>query len=79
MVDQSGIGSPSVIAGRLERIESAMAHVQHDIDGMQASLLHQLRRLTELESRLTRLVDEITLQNEMPQRPDAADERPPHY
>jgi uncharacterized coiled-coil protein SlyX len=64
---------------RLERMETALAHLQHDMDGVHASLLSQLRRLQEFETRFTRLEQEFALQNEPAPRPDAASEKPPHY
>lgn len=64
---------------RLDRIESVLAHLQHDLDSVNSSLLHQLRRLQEFDARLLRLESELVLQNEPVQRPDAALDRPPHY
>lgn len=64
---------------RLERIESVLAHLQHDVDSLNASLLNQYRRLQEFESRFARLESEIQVESDSADRRDAASERPPHY
>ncbi len=64
---------------RLERIESVLAHLQHDVDSLNASLLSQYRRLQEFESRFARLESEIQVESDSADRRDAASERPPHY
>ncbi|MEY3173654.1 MAG: hypothetical protein RLZZ436_1568 [Planctomycetota bacterium] len=64
---------------RLERMESAIAHLQHDLDALNQSLLAFLRRIQEFESRFTRLEQEFQSMTEGPERRDPAAERPPHY
>lgn len=64
---------------RMEHIESALAHLQHDVDSLNASLLNQLRRLQEFESRFTRVEHEMQIINEPRERPDPGTDRPPHY
>lgn len=66
---------------RLEKIESVVAHLQHDIDSLNRSLLSQLRRLQEFESRFSRLEQEIQmiLAPQESNNSDPGDERPPHY
>ncbi len=64
---------------RLERIESALAHLQHDVDGLNVSLLNQLRRLQEFESRFLRLESELQVESDPREHGQADSERPPHY
>lgn len=64
---------------RLEKIESALAHLQHDVDSLNASLLNQFRRQKEFESRFNRLEHEMELINQPPERRDGGTDRPPHY
>ena len=64
---------------RLEKVESAIAHLQHDVDALNTSLLNQLRRLQEFESRFTRIEHELITFGETPEKRDPAVERPPHY
>ncbi len=71
--------SPGPTEDRLERIESALAHLQHDVDSLNASLLNQYRRLQEFEARFVRLESELQVESDSADRRDAASERPPHY
>ena len=64
---------------RLERIESALAHLQHDVDGLNSALLGYFNRLQEMDSRFVRLEHEFHTFNEPTDRTDADSERPPHY
>ncbi len=64
---------------RLEQIESAIAHLQHDIDSLSNSLLHQNRRLHEIEQRFIRIEHELETANSFPEKRDPEAERPPHY
>ncbi|MFM7039591.1 MAG: SlyX family protein [Planctomycetaceae bacterium] len=64
---------------RLERMESAIAHLQHDLDAVNQSLLGFLRRIQEFESRFTRLEQEFQSISDGAERRDPAAERPPHY
>lgn len=64
---------------RLEKIESAMAHLQNDIDGLHTSLLVHFRRLQEYESRFGKIEGSLELLSESPERLDPGSERPPHY
>lgn len=75
---QSSGQSPELDA-RLERIESLLAHVQHDIEGLNASLLVHFRRLQEFETRFQRIEHEIIAVNETVERRDPKLEKPPHY
>ena len=64
---------------RLERIESALAHLQYDIDSLNSVMSAHYSRLQELDSRFVRLEHELHTFNEPTDRTDAEIERPPHY
>jgi len=64
---------------RLMRIETALAHVQHDIEDLNKSLTEHFRRLQSFETRFTRIEHEIVTLAEGPEGRDAEAERPPHY
>jgi hypothetical protein len=56
-----------------------MAHLQHDIDCLNASLMVHFRRLQEYESRFGKIEGSLELLSESPERRDPGSERPPHY
>lgn len=64
---------------RLVRIETAMAHLQHDVEELNQSLTEHFRRLQNFEQRFTRIEHEISSLTEGPDGRDAESERPPHY
>ena len=65
--------------GRLVRIESALAHLQHDIEQLNQSLTEHFRRLQNFEQRFTRIEHEIEVLGESPESRDPESEKPPHY
>lgn len=67
------------IESRLERIESALAHLQHDVDSLNTALLGYFSRLQEMDSRFVRLEHELHSSNDPTDRTDAESDRPPHY
>ena len=67
------------IESRLERIESALAHLQHDVDGLNTALLGYFSRLQEMDSRFVRLEHELQTSNDPTDKTDAELDRPPHY
>ncbi|MCA9085743.1 MAG: SlyX family protein [Planctomycetaceae bacterium] len=64
---------------RLIRIESALAHLQHDIESLNNSLSLQFRRLQGFEARFVRIEQELESFVEPPEVRDPEAERPPHY
>ena len=67
------------IESRLELIESALAHLQHDVDSLNSALLGYFRRLQEMDSRFVRLEHELHTFNDPTEKSDAELDRPPHY
>ncbi len=70
---------PTDLESRLVRIESIVAHLQHDIDELNVSLLTHLQRLQKLEDRCERLETGLAEVGEQGASASPADERPPHY
>ncbi len=64
---------------RLLRIESALAHLQHDVDQLNESLALSFRQLQGFDDRFTQIEHEIESLNENPEVRDPGAERPPHY
>ena len=64
---------------RLVRIESALAHLQHDIEELSRSLTEHFRRLQNFEERFVRIEHEMVTLSEGPEGRDAESEKPPHY
>jgi len=64
---------------RLVRIETALAHLQHDVEDLNKALSRYFTRLKEVDERFTRIEHEIETLHEGPEQRDAQDEKPPHY
>ena len=64
---------------RLVRIETALAHLQHDIEQLNTSLTNHFARLQGFEQRFTRIEHEIEVLGEPAEQRDPAQEKPPHY
>lgn len=64
---------------RLIRIESALAHLQHDIEQLNQSLTDHFQRLKGFEQRFTRVEHEIEVLTEATEHQDPGAEKPPHY
>lgn len=78
-MSESEVPLPPAIEARLEKIETALAHLQHDIDSLNSSLMNHFRRMQEFESRFGRIEGELQMINEPNERRDPGIERPPHY
>ena len=76
LADNNSGGAPEE---RLQRIESALAHLQHDVDSLNESLSTHFRRLQKFEERFVRIEHEIEALHEDPEVRDPDSERPPHY
>lgn len=64
---------------RLEKIESALAHLQHDVDQLNSSLTEHFRRLQTFETRFQKIEHELESLADDPEVRDPDSERPPHY
>ncbi len=64
---------------RLIRIESALAHLQHDIEQLNASLTNHYGRMVVFEERFSRIEHEIESLNDDNGDRTLQDEKPPHY
>ena len=67
------------IEERLLRIETALAHLQHDIEDLNKSLTRNFRRLQGFEDRFVRIEHEMVTLTDSPGQHDAETEKPPHY
>ncbi|MEZ6061003.1 MAG: SlyX family protein [Planctomycetaceae bacterium] len=64
---------------RLVRIETALAHLQHDVEELNQTLTRYFARLNEFDKRFARIEHELETLHEAPEQRDAEDEKPPHY
>ncbi|APZ95126.1 SlyX family protein [Fuerstiella marisgermanici] len=64
---------------RLIRIESALAHLQHDIEQLNASLTNHYGRMVVFEERFSRIEHEIESLSDDNGDRTLQDEKPPHY
>jgi len=64
---------------RLIRIESALAHLQHDIEQLNASLTNHYGRMVVFEERFSRIEHEIESMSDDNGDRTLQDEKPPHY
>jgi uncharacterized coiled-coil protein SlyX len=67
------------IESRLERIESALAHLQHDLDALNSSIMATISRLQELDGRFVRLEHDLHTFTDQAESNEPGIERPPHY
>lgn len=70
---------PVNVEERLVRIESALAHLQHDVEELNASLTRHFGRMTGFEARFTRIEHELESFAEESDGRDPEIEKPPHY
>ncbi len=64
---------------RLLRIETALAHLQHDIEQLNASLTNHYGRLVVFEERFSRIEHELEVLGDDSEGRSPEDEKPPHY
>lgn len=67
------------LQSRLNDIEAAIAHLQHDMEELNQSLTLHFQRLQSFDARFQRIEHEIETLNEGPEERDLNAERPPHY
>lgn len=72
--------SPADDAGdHLIRLETAVAHLQHDFERLHSVALELQAELRQWTLRLTQLERQIEQLGEPPEQRSPADERPPHW
>jgi uncharacterized coiled-coil protein SlyX len=72
--------SGDLAADRLERIESALMHLSHDVEAMHQAMLGQQREIDGLRRTVERLQSLWEREEGLtPEVRDAAAEKPPHY
>ena len=79
MTEPSNDNSASNTEERLIRIESALAHLQHDIEQLNASLTNHYGRMVVFEERFSRIEHEIESMSDDNGDRTLQDEKPPHY
>ncbi len=74
--------SPTTAAStddRLIRLETALAHTQHDLEQMHQALLSLHGELRGHRQEITRLERRVVSLGETPELRDPGEEQPPHY
>lgn len=66
---------PESTAGRLQRLEASLAHLERLADQLNEALVAQGRELARLQKRLDLMTEALTRRDEEP----PPTERPPHY
>lgn len=64
---------------RLVRVESAMAHLQHDIEQLNDALTEHFRRMQSFEERFSKIEHNLESLAENPEVRSPEAEKPPHY
>ena len=67
------------VESRIESLEIAVSHVQHDIESLSKSVDAILSRLKDMESRLTQFEQHAFAPRDEQELPAPTDEKPPHY
>ncbi len=64
---------------RLIELEAKIAHQEHSIHTLGEELYQQQRKLAQLESTCSFLVEQLKTQAGSPSTANTGDEKPPHY
>lgn len=67
------------LADRLVQIESAVAHLQHDVEGLNTALTGYYRKVQKFEERFVHIEHELESMNQGSDERPLEDEKPPHY
>ena len=71
--------TPTPIEDRLIRLETALAHTQHDLEQMHQALLSLHAELSSYRGEISRLERRVASMGEPPEIRDPGEEQPPHY
>ena len=65
---------------RIEKIETELAHLQHDFDAQNEVILGNNRKLIEIENSIKEIVRRLEILSQPPEQPRTLeDDKPPHY
>ena len=64
---------------RLTAIESALMHLQHEVEQLNAAVLGQQRDIDGIRKELERLTGHVERLEQDPETRDPKAEKPPHY
>lgn len=67
------------LAIRLIQIESAVAHLQHDVGELNSALSGYYRRVQKFEERFVHIEHELETMNQGSDERSPEDDKPPHY
>lgn len=67
------------LVDRLVQIESAVAHLQHDIEGINTALSGYYRKVQKFEERFVHIEHELETLNQGSEERTLEDDKPPHY
>lgn len=67
------------LAERLIQIESAVAHLQHDVEDLNSALAGYYSRVQKFEERFVHIEHELETMNHGGEERSLEDDRPPHY
>lgn len=67
------------LADRLVQIESAVAHLQHDVEGLNIALTGYYRKVQKFEERFVHIEHELETMTQGSEERPLEDEKPPHY
>lgn len=67
------------LAERLIQIESAVAHLQHDVEDINSALAGYYSRVQKFEERFVHLEHELEVITQGTEERSLEDDRPPHY
>jgi len=78
-VNNSNPAEPGDISAKLVNLESLIAHVQYELEQLNAVIIDQNQRIEQLSSTQTKFKHQLqTMSEELDQR-NPEEERPPHY
>lgn len=64
---------------RVEKLETALAYLQHDFEAQNETILLQTKQIVKLENSIKKLLSKIETLETGSEKRDPLDEKPPHY